>query len=122
MDGLSLWTLVGLGFIALAGFCIVSINSVGLGEHTSRFLAITLALLAWFGVISPSGFAGITFSPVENITLRILIPLFGLFGIIYYFDLLKKNWSKEKLELEKGSKYLLGAIASTICARFFLSL
>jgi hypothetical protein len=117
------WTVLGFVFLIAAGFTITRVGAAQLGEFASRFIAVVLAILGYYGLTSVSDFAPqLTLNPVNIEILRYAVPIAGAAALLYYGWKVYENRKAEiDSVMKSGIRFLLVVVFAAL-ARFFLSL
>jgi len=113
-----LFPALGIASLVIAGLLVRSVTEVKLGPLASKFVALVVGLISYFGI---AGASAISFEPTKSLIVTVLIPVLGL---VLLAVLAVKIWQNRDDEFEKivGSGLRIGFIALfAILARVFLS-
>lgn len=72
-----LWTILGLAGVTLIAMLVLRLEPVALGPYSTRLLALTMALAAYFGVLSITHHVPALAQPVRLRPIVWLVPLAG---------------------------------------------
>ena len=118
-----LWVVLGLGCLVAAGVLVTKVKSAELGEHSSRFIAVFLALSAYYGATSMVDvIPQLTLNPVTFVAAKYGVPIAGGIGLLYCGWMVKKHWKDETDSVVMSSRKLLCIVVCSLLARIFLSL
>jgi hypothetical protein len=117
-----LWTLAGLLCAGLAVALIVKFQPAALGPHSTRLLAIGVALAAYFSVFSLTRHVPALANPVRLRIIAWAVPIAGGLGVLYCVWRILQNWHTELHGLARGLLKLLLIVALAVLARLFFTL
>ncbi len=117
-----LWTLAGLLFAGLAVALIVKFEPAALGPHSTRLLALGMALAAYFGVFSATRHVPALANPVRLRIIAWAVPIAGGLGVVYCAWRILQNWHSELHGLARGLLKLLLIVALAVLARLCFTL
>jgi len=117
-----LWTLAGLMFAGLAVALVVKFEPAGLGPHSTRLLAVGVALAAYFGVFSVTRHMPALANPVRLRIIAWAVPIAGGVGVLYCAWRILQNWHSELHGLARGLLKLLLIVALAVLARLCFTL
>ena len=100
-----------------------SVESAELGTWASRFVAVVLAILAYYGLSSfAEDFPALVLHPVKYEFMKYAIPVVRVIGLAFLGWKVHKNWKEEtKSVMESGWK-LTAIVGLALLGRFLLSL
>ena len=118
-----LWIALGVTCLYLAGRILTKVDVAKLGKYSSRFLAVFLAFLGYYGVTALSNIVPqLTLNPVRFELFKYAVPIAGAVALIYYGWKVHENWKTEINSLVQSSIQLLAIVVLAAFARFFFSL
>lgn len=117
-----LWTLAGLLFAGLAVALIVKFEPAALGPHSTRLVAVSVALAAYFGVFSLTRHVPALANPARLRIIAWAVPIAGGLGVIYCAWRILRNWHSELHGLARGLLKLLLIVALAVLARLCFTL
>ena len=117
-----LWTLAGLLCAGLAVALIVKFEPAALGPHSTRLLAIGVALAAYFSVFSLTRHVPALANPVRLRIIAWAVPIAGALGVLYCAWRILQSWHSELHGLVRGLLRLLLIMALAVLARLCFTL
>ena len=122
MTAVALWSLLGLVCVGLTAALIARFEPAALGPHSTRLLAIAVALATYFGVFSFTRHIPALAQPVRLRPITWLIPLAGGAALLYCAWRVLQNWSAELHGLVRGLLKLLLVVVLAVLARLCFTL
>ena len=117
-----LWTLAGLLFAGLAVALIVKFEPAALGPHSTRLVAVSVALAAYFGVFSLTRHVPALANPVRLRIIAWAVPIAGGLALLYCAWRILQNWHSELHGLAQGLLKLFLIVALAVLARLCFTL
>jgi hypothetical protein len=117
-----LWALAGLVLLGLSAAAIVKLDAAALGPHSTRLVAILVALAAYFGALPLARHVPALANPVRLRILAWLVPIAGAAAVLYCAWRVLQNWHAELHGLVRGLLKLLLIVALAVLARLCFTL
>lgn len=119
---IALWTILGLAAVIGIAALILRLEPVALGPQSSRLIALSMALAAYFGVLSVTRHVPALAQPVRLRPILWLVPLAGGAGALICVWRILQNWSSELHGLLRALLKILLVVALALLARLFFTL
>jgi hypothetical protein len=117
-----LWTILGLAGVTLIAGLIMRLQPVALGADSTRLLALSMALAAYFGVLSVTHHVPALAQPVRLRPMAWLVPLAGGAGMLLLIWRVLQNWPAELHGLIRALLKILLVVALALLTRLCFTL
>ncbi len=122
MISVVLWSVLGLVLVGAIAVLIARLEPAALGPHSTRMLAIGVALATYFGLFSLTRHILALSQPVRLRPIAWLVPLVGGGAVLYCAWRVLQNWSSELHGLVRGALKLILVVALAVLARLCFTL
>ena len=118
-----IWAVIGFGSLFAAGFFVSQVESAELGIWSSRFVALLLGILTYYGCTSLfDTFIPLPLHPVKYEFMKYAMPVVAIIGLGFLGWKVRKNWNEETTKVMKSGRRLTIIVVLALLGRFFLSL
>lgn len=119
----TLWAVFGFGSLIAAAVMVTKVESAEIGTYSSRFVAVVLAVFAYYGLTTlVDDFPILVMQPVQYQFMKYAVPVVAALGLGYLGWMVQKNWKNETTRAMESGWKLTGIVVLALLGRYFLSL